>query len=145
MMQNLDETKDHPRVGGEKTLSARNAPAVQGSPPRGRGKAQAAQRAMNVNRITPAWAGKSAIFVLLTIPSQDHPRVGGEKASSRRVASVTAGSPPRGRGKVPLILILGTWYGITPAWAGKSFLRCSNWCPVRDHPRVGGEKELFYR
>ena len=51
--------KDHPRVGGEKIADGDNLRVVVGSPPRGRGKAQAF-RVRPVGRgITPAWAGKS--------------------------------------------------------------------------------------
>ena len=35
-----------------------------------------------------------------------------------------------------------SWHRITPAWAGKSFFSWFNILPSRDHPRVGGEKEL---
>ena len=34
--------------------------------------------------ITPAWAGKSYVFGPLRPGSWDHPRVGGEKRSSRQ-------------------------------------------------------------
>ena len=52
---------DHPRMCGEK-LSKISAPNIgQGSPPRVRGKAGAAQRILSPSRITPACAGKSPI------------------------------------------------------------------------------------
>ena len=71
--------RDHPRIGGEKQDGHSQAPWNWGSPPRGRGKAQAF-RVRPVGRgITPAWAGKRRSgFVLAPAPT-DHPRVGGEK------------------------------------------------------------------
>ena len=71
--------KDHPRVGGEKFTRVEDSSSCAGSPPRGRGKAQAF-RVRPVGRgITPAWAGKRRSgFVLAPAPT-DHPRVGGEK------------------------------------------------------------------
>ena len=50
----------------------------------------------------------------------DHPRVGGEKPNHRLFRLPSAGSPPRGRGKVMLYADLEGRVGITPAWAGKS-------------------------
>ena len=51
---------------------------------------------------------------------QDHPRVCGEQKTSFRASSRGAGSPPRVRGTV-LILLLGVkGLGITPACAGNS-------------------------
>ena len=70
---------DHPRVGGEKASNAEANGQEEGSPPRGRGKAEAFQALLVAMRITPAWAGKSGFFVLTAGRSWDHPRVGGEK------------------------------------------------------------------
>ena len=73
------ESRDHPRVGGEKRPLPPAAGRPLGSPPRGRGKAEAFQALLIAVRITPAWAGKSTLC-LRTMPcSPDHPRVGGEK------------------------------------------------------------------
>ena len=49
---------DHPRVGGEKSISAPSAGPGTGSPPRGRGKAFQQLVVHAVDGITPAWAGK---------------------------------------------------------------------------------------
>ena len=92
-------------------------------------------------RITPAWAGKSDPEKRRTSGSGDHPRVGGEKTGCAMKVPPCQGSPPRGRGKVPLWMRQQQRPGITPAWAGK---RCRHGVyPHRrgDHPRVGGEKE----
>ena len=132
--------RDHPRVGGEKPDTALQLPSHWGSPPRGRGKAQAF-RVRPVGRgITPAWAGKRRSgFVLAPAPT-DHPRVGGEKPEWTSLEEIERGSPPRGRGKAKDRLFRSVLCGITPAWAGKSrsgplLRRLSG-----DHPRVGGEK-----
>ena len=91
--------------------------------------------------ITPACAGKREIVVLILYAIEDHPRVCGEKILSSRSARPRAGSPPRVRGKVDMLLHLRPEVGITPACAGKSpdcpAFRRSAW----DHPRVCGEKK----
>ena len=69
--------------------------------------------------------------------------MGGEKAPRHRLHFAMLGSPPRGRGKGRMRLVLALRGGITPAWAGKSKAEAGeNACP-EDHPRVGGEKRCF--
>ena len=131
---------DHPRVGGEKYLSAQHPERGRGSPPRGRGKGRPGSRARRPPGITPAWAGKSHAPRDPSEADRDHPRVGGEKVGSRMVAPQYPGSPPRGRGKVLGFFGVHRFYGITPAWAGKSSSLLCRGVPRRDHPRVGGEK-----
>ena len=131
---------DHPRVGGEKFTRVEDSSSCAGSPPRGRGKAQAF-RVRPVGRgITPAWAGKSTAVDVLTTAIKDHPRVGGEKGSSRRKSGSSRGSPPRGRGKALDDDTRSRTRGITPAWAGKSRATAHRGSSRVDHPRVGGEK-----
>ena len=71
--------RDHPRVGGEKTMRFIIASTVSGSPPRGRGKGVLDSNCLQGLGITPAWAGKSVFCDFSTAVSLDHPRVGGEK------------------------------------------------------------------
>ena len=111
---------DHPRVGGEKKNRRRCAVDGIGSPPRGRGKASAPCQFVHTLRITPAWAGKSPPTCDILFSDQDHPRVGGEKSLLMNCGISTAGSPPRGRGKVSHNRGTKQRHRITPAWAGKS-------------------------
>ena len=142
--QNPDSTsQDHPRVGGEKVDLEHAVELVQGSPPRGRGKAF--RRFLYALRIgiTPAWAGKRICPRPGRMNSEDHPRVGGEKALHIWMQPTTMGSPPRGRGKVQRFQRHNQRRGITPAWAGKSFKVNLQSIKIQDHPRVGGEKLPF--
>ena len=50
------------------------------------------------------------------------------------------GSPPLTRGKEAAIIVLAQITGITPAYAGKSFLPPNPFLLRRDHPRLRGEK-----
>ena len=134
------QNQDHPRVGGEKARDRASVVMVKGSPPRGRGKDSFIVHCHACVGITPAWAGKRHINVCKVCVSEDHPRVGGEKCSSKLFVKELSGSPPRGRGKVLRIRPLRNSVRITPAWAGKrSQLPCKR-PDTRDHPRVGGEK-----
>ena len=72
-------SKDHPRVGGEKLLQFALPLLLTGSPPRGRGKGRPPCTVQTIQRITPAWAGKSFLDAFDGLGDEDHPRVGGEK------------------------------------------------------------------
>ena len=70
---------DHPRVCGEKKPKIYQPGQPLGSPPRMRGKARGHAAAHNERRITPAYAGKRLLPKCFALPSEDHPRVCGEK------------------------------------------------------------------
>ena len=71
-------------------------------------------------RITPAYAGKSAISIFLCASS--------------------GGSPPPMRGKVLHDISCSVVLGITPAYAGKSEIVPCFENGIKDHPRLCGEK-----
>ena len=111
-----------------------------GSPPRMRGKARQQEHLAAQSGITPACAGKSFGLLVPMHRTQDHPRVCGEKTGCPGSLGSRIGSPPHVRRKGlpgPVMRITG---GITPACAGKSFLRSSSQSRSGDHPRVCGEK-----
>ena len=139
-LQMRQDERDHPRVCGEKRSLAHHRGGLLGSPPRVRGKAPRIAAARTRPGITPACAGKSAVFSPCAVVLRDHPRVCGEKLKGMTSSDRTKGSPPRVRGKGGGAVKGGFRDGITPACAGK---RCSSmlesWS-TRDHPRVCGEK-----
>ena len=132
--------RDHPRVGGEKVRLRWKPKSKKGSPPHGRGKGNPPTVTSVDDRITPAWAGKSALPPLSPRSARDHPRMGGEKQVGRAVGSSCKGSPPHGRGKELIQNLILQNLGITPAWAGKSKFDCNVSENDEDHPRMGGEK-----
>ena len=101
-------------------------------------------REYKAQRITPAYAGKSATTTWARTVGGDHPRVCGEKMIFPHSTIPTKGSPPRVRGKG------GTRGGttppgrITPACAGKRSFLEKIFSTIRDHPRVCGEKAVLY-
>ena len=135
-------TTDHPRVGGEKQVPHAEIRRSRGSPPRGRGKARYCPLLIGAVWITPAWAGKSLSSSATVRSDKDHPRVGGEKCGQCVVVVGVKGSPPRGRGKADHISGHNLCARITPAWAGKSGISHAYRPRPRDHPRVGGEKQM---
>ena len=107
--------QDHPRVDGEKILEPSMGVGNFGSPPRWRGKAVKFRCTCGLQRITPAWAGKSCPAARMLPRTRDHPRVGGEKGSTSIVLPMTLGSPPRRRGKAHELRTLPRAVRITPA------------------------------
>ncbi len=73
------DTKDHPRICGEKIKFQRPNSNLQGSPPHMRGKAPAAILDIMHEGITPAYAGKSNVSAYFIRMHRDHPRICGEK------------------------------------------------------------------
>ena len=92
------------------------------------------------NRITPAYAGKSMDAILPACIRRDHPRLCGEKALQSPQNPRSSGSPPPMRGKVVLSAAFAAGVGITPAYAGKSFMGPCTINGHWDHPRLCGEK-----
>ena len=70
-------------------------------------------------RITPACAGKRVYNGCTAEILFNHPRVCGEKSTSCFQVIRDTGSPPRVRGKVTSLGIIGAPFRITPAYAGK--------------------------
>ena len=72
-------------MGGEKWLWLMLLPWLWGSPPHGRGKVENALLLNLLDRITPAWAGKSFRWWVGGFFIRDHPRMGGEKPKERKL------------------------------------------------------------
>ena len=91
--------KDHPRIRGEKQKMACKELLLMGSPPHTRGKVFNNYDNFSINRITPAYAGKSLLSGKLFPASWDHPRIRGEKHRAIATQKGKEGSPPHTRGK----------------------------------------------
>ena len=105
-----------------------------------RGKAEVRHERDQEPGITPACAGKRHCPRFRPGKTRDHPRVCGEKSSLMQMDVGPLGSPPRMRGKGCYMQELSGETGITLAYAGKSRSRRTTVRPLRDHPRVCGEK-----
>ena len=114
------QSKDHPRLCGEKQRDTPSQPRISGSPPPMRGKVFTVSTPCVSTRITPAYAGKSSRIPRLHLRERDHPRLCGEKGARLFAKIDPSGSPPPMRGKV-----------------FKFFRRGFS---IWDHPRLCGEK-----
>ena len=70
--------------------------------------------------ITPAYAGRTLYFNRLLIKFRDHPRLCGKDSALPDPESEDLGSPPLMREGRCILLILLMFYGITPAYAGRT-------------------------
>ena len=131
---------DHPRVCGEKPDNEFDEEYFEGSPPRMRGKGVVNVLVSEPFRITPACAGKRPQMGRWNLSMWDHPRVCGEKCPPGKFFFMTVGSSPRMRGKAFPARWSARPAWITPAYAGKSRLRCPVHRFLWDHPRVCEEK-----
>src|SRR5690625_1147602 len=94
--------------------------------------------------ITPAYAGKTLFPNVETMCILDHPRVCGKDACPLCFCLGVAGSPPRMRERLNFHQYLSFRTGITPAYAGKTFLTLSAFQLVWDHPRVCGKDSCYF-
>ena len=65
-----------------------------------RGKAVSVAAGEPLTRITPAYAGKSRVYISADLLRRDHPRLCGEKRAVYSPSGKGLGSPPPMRGKV---------------------------------------------
>ena len=70
---------DHPRLRGEQTLTVKNVPAAEGSPPLARGTERHSSYMWSSCGITPACAGNRWDGINATTVYRDHPRLRGEQ------------------------------------------------------------------
>ena len=110
-----------------------------GSPPRMRGKPLRTPHLCKSVRITPAHAGKTALYCASSMSASDHPRACGENWKRALTLSATSGSPPRMRGKRKEVSHGRKGIRITPAHAGKTRTFASSPLSQPDHPRACGE------
>ena len=90
-------------------------------------------------RITPAGAGKTRRINGHIKQCWDHPRRCGENISCLAKRTTRLGSPPQVRGKLYRAAGIAEKYRITPAGAGKTCKKCSQFSQYWDHPRRCGE------
>ena len=129
-----------PRVCGEKQFPHNTTPDKGGSPPRVRGEVDHDVVELRETGITPACAGRSARACATSQCPRDHPRVCGEKSTATSIQSSSCGSPPRVRGEADQGHQSPHRGRITPACAGRRYIRDTAGGNDADHPRVCGEK-----
>ena len=89
----------HPRVCGEDDGFTLTAEHDEGSPPRMRGRRRHLLDVDDIDRLTPAYAGKTTTWNSARADSRAHPRACGEDVPLSTGNARSLGSPPRMRGR----------------------------------------------
>ena len=131
--------RDHPRRCGENKNTGRCRTERLGSPPQVRGKLLCGISPQASLGITPAGAGKTAVWAQAALRLWDHPRRCGENLNPVAPSYSVVGSPPQVRGKPRRHTIKCSNIRITPAGAGKTSENARKIRAGEDHPRRCGE------
>ena len=111
---------DHPRACGANDRHRHQGAPVRGSSPRMRGKPARGLSRKGRPRIIPAHAGQTTWRSCAASNPADHPRACGANPLGQINVSGFAGSSPRMRGKLVLLLGLTNAARIIPAHAGQT-------------------------
>ena len=117
---------------------------LDGSSPHARGTLSGALEKLVLLRFIPAYAGNASAPGFRGRPSSVHPRIRGERASTRLMAHTVPGSSPHTRGTLRVPCCRRWHIRFIPAYAGNA-----NPCPTSPsvppvHPRIRGERSLLY-
>ena len=113
-----------------------------GSSPRVRGTGVQHREVWSHVRFIPACAGNGSSGASIKASRPVHPRVCGERAMRACAWASAAGSSPRVRGTVPVLVIRSAGYRFIPACAGNGVMNRYSATAVSVHPRVCGERRL---
>ncbi len=133
---------EHPRDGGEDGRREMRATVHGGTPPRWRGGPVLLFNDRDVQRNTPAMAGRTDRLTPQAAAASEHPRDGGEDHRERDQVQAVVGTPPRWRGGPVPDRYGGVAVRNTPAMAGRTGSRGRTIRRTAEHPRDGGEDSL---
>jgi hypothetical protein len=117
--QKLQQSKVHPRAGGETRRGISRPTRPWGPSPRGRGNRTTAHEVISTFGSIPARAGKPTTQPQTAAAAWVHPRAGGETICPVIDHWLDRGPSPRGRGNLPAGPLLTMAAGSIPARAGK--------------------------
>ena len=114
------QCRAHPRVCGENRRVDERRVGGFGSSPRVRGKPGRCFASCSHERLIPACAGKTVVYLSYATMARAHPRVCGENIVLSCLLRLHHGSSPRVRGKPVHVADLLNHRGLIPACAGKT-------------------------
>ena len=102
MLESRLETRDHPRMHGEHSISSTPPERRMGSSPYARGALCRRGKDRGVIGIIPVCTGSTTSPPDQNLASRDHPRMHGEHARTSRATACVTGSSPYARGALRL-------------------------------------------
>ena len=130
----------HPRVCGERCWRPRPTARRSGSSPRVRGTRHRPAARADLARFIPACAGNATAGARCAARKPVHPRVCGERLSTRPQPPSRDGSSPRVRGTQPVQRRAAGRVRFIPACAGNAPRDRASSASPTVHPRVCGER-----
>ena len=115
---------------------------LDGSSPHARGTLSGALEKLVLLRFIPAYAGNASAPGFRGRPSSVHPRIRGERASTRLMAHTVPGSSPHTRGTLRVPCCRRWHIRFIPAYAGNAVRRSSPCSTLTVHPRIRGERSM---
>ena len=133
------KARDHPRIRGKDQRSPQGHGRLSGSPPHTRERLCAVCNSQKAGRITPAYAGKTRTMSHKEKSCKDHPRIRGKDLLILVKLIALLGSPPHTRERRLSFIFFFLLFGITPAYAGKTYQLEMPDLLLMDHPRIRGK------
>ena len=132
----------HPRMRGERRVSAESIMASIGSSPHTRGTLGGKLDALRHVRFIPAYAGNALALHAGTSSPAVHPRIRGERSAGFSPGFAPGGSSPHTRGTPYSIRVMPRVHRFIPAYAGNAHARERIAVSYTVHPRIRGERKL---
>ena len=130
----------HPRMRGERRVSAESIMASIGSSPHTRGTPAADDPMTALVRFIPAYAGNALALHAGTSSPAVHPRIRGERRTRSASCRASTGSSPHTRGTRTPGSVLPSRTRFIPAYAGNASSRARTRKARTVHPRIRGER-----
>ena len=138
--QSVRDLTVHPRIRGERIVSAKDEMMTIGSSPHTRGTLSTRSARQRHRRFIPAYAGNAFQSVQRSSQAAVHPRIRGERVFTPAIQCAATGSSPHTRGT-----LCRWWPGagagrFIPAYAGNARASQFGRRPSAVHPRIRGER-----
>ena len=140
---NLDAEK-HPRIRGENAAAAQRSRTALETSPHTRGEPVLSGEADELSRNIPAYAGRTSSWVIPSLAIWKHPRIRGENSSGGSQRRMHMETSPHTRGELVAQRILHDCARNIPAYAGRTWKRCSDRRRSWKHPRIRGENQVTF-
>ena len=140
---NLDAEK-HPRIRGENHLARLQVRNHAETSPHTRGERCCCGEADELSRNIPAYAGRTSSWVIPSLAIWKHPRIRGENTPQHLAGGRITETSPHTRGEHRRSVFMRARQGNIPAYAGRTWKRCSDRRRSWKHPRIRGENQVTF-
>ncbi len=140
---NLDAEK-HPRIRGENHLARLQVRNHAETSPHTRGERCCCATQPDSPGNIPAYAGRTSSWVIPSLAIWKHPRIRGENSSGGYQRRMHMETSPHTRGELVAQRILHDCARNIPAYAGRTWKRCSDRRRSWKHPRIRGENQVTF-